>query len=171
MIAIVRTCWQICLLRQGPQVFPRSWMLFVILLLVYMATDVILFVAQGLRGLVLLPELLLDTALLLAFFALVLTIWQKLNRFNQTLSALLGSGSIIMLVAVPLSLLATLLPVSAGTQVVGVLLWVILAWNVLVMGHILRHALNTWLTLAIIIAGTYVVLNLAMFAKLFPIKG
>lgn len=170
MKAIVRTCWQICLLRQGPQVFPRSWMLFVILLLVYMAADVVLFVAQGLRGRMLLPELLLDTALLLAFFALVLLIWQKLERFNQTLSALLGTSTIIMLVAVPLSLLATLLPASTGTQVVGVLLWVVLAWNVLVMGHILRHALNTWLTLGIIIAGTYVVLNLVMFSMLFPMR-
>lgn len=170
MKAIVRTCWQICLLRQGPQVFPRSWMLFVILLLVYMAADVVLFVAQGLRGRVLLPELLLDTALLLAFFALVLAIWQKLERFNQTLSALLGTSTIIMLVAVPLSLLATLLPASAGTQVVGVLLWVVLAWNVLVTGHILRHALHTWLTLGIVIAGTYVVLNLVMFSVLFPMR-
>ncbi|HKS93417.1 MAG TPA: hypothetical protein VJS16_02035 [Gammaproteobacteria bacterium] len=170
MKAIVRTCWQICLLRQGPQVFPRSWMLCVILLLVYMAADVVLFVAQGLRGRVLLPELLLDTALLLAFFALVLAIWQKLERFNQTLSALLGTSTIIMLVAVPLSLLATLLPASAGTQVVGVLLWVVLAWNVLVTGHILRHALHTWLTLGIVIAGTYVVLNLVMFSVLFPMR-
>lgn len=170
MRAIVRTCWQICLLRQGPQVFPRSWMLCVILLLVYMAADVVLFVAQGLRGRVLLPELLLDTALLLAFFALVLAIWQKLERFNQTLSALLGTSTIIMLVAVPLSLLATLLPASAGTQVVGVLLWVVLAWNVLVTGHILRHALHTWLTLGIVIAGTYVVLNLVMFSVLFPMR-
>ena len=170
MKAIVRTCWQICLLRQGPQVFPRSWTLFIILLLVYMGTDVVLLVAQGLRGLVLLPELLLDTALLLAFFALVLTIWQKLERFNQTLSALLGTGAIIMLVAVPLSLLATLLPTSTGSQAVGVLLWVILAWNVLVTGHILRYALNTWLTLGIIIAGTYVVLNLVLFSILFPMR-
>ncbi|MGH8292077.1 MAG: hypothetical protein ACRESA_01235 [Gammaproteobacteria bacterium] len=170
MKAIVRTCWQICLLRQGPQVFPRSWTLFVILLLLYMAADVALFVAQGLRGPVLLPELLLDTALLLAFFTLVLAIWQKLERFNQTLSALLGTGTIIMLVAAPLGLLATLLPASTGTQAVGVLLWVVLAWNVLVTGHILRHALNTWLTLGIIIAGTYVVLNLVMFSVLFPMR-
>ncbi|MDE1887101.1 MAG: hypothetical protein KGI32_03065 [Gammaproteobacteria bacterium] len=170
MKAIVRTCWHICLLRQGPQMFPRSWMLFVILLLLYMAADVALFVAQGLRGRVLLPELLLDTALLLAFFALVLAIWQKLERFNQTLSALLGTGTIIMLVAVPLTLLATLLPASTGTQAAGVLLWVVLAWNVLVTGHILRHALNTWLTLGIVIAGTYVVLNLVMFSVLFPMR-
>lgn len=170
MKAIVRTCWQICLLRQGPQVFPRSWTLFGIMLLIYMAVDVILFLAQGLRGLILLPELLLDTALLLAFFALVLAIWQKFARFNQTLNALFGSGAIIMLVAVPFSLLATLLPASTGTAVVGVLLYAILAWDVLVMGHILRHALDTWLTLGIIIAGTYIVLNLLMFAELFPSK-
>jgi hypothetical protein len=168
--AIVRTCWQICLLRQGPQVFPRSWPLFAIMLLIYMATDAVLFLAQGLRGMKLLPELLLDTGLLLAFFALVLAVWQKFERFNQTLSALLGTGAVIMLVAVPFSLLGTLLPPSAWTELVGVAVYAILAWNVLVTGHILRHALNTWLTLGIIIAGTYVVLNLVMFAVLFPTR-
>ncbi|MBU6421605.1 MAG: hypothetical protein KGL98_11960 [Gammaproteobacteria bacterium] len=171
MKAIVRTCWQICLLRQGPQMFPQSWILFAILLLVYLAIDVVEFVAQGLRGWVLAPELLLDTGMLLAFFALVLLIWQKLERFNQTLSALLGSGSIIMLAAVPISLAATLLPAhSAMVTAAGLLLYGILAWSVLVMGHILRHALHTWFTLGIIIAGTYTLLNLVMFNILFPIR-
>jgi len=170
MKAIVRTCWQICLLRQGPQVFPRSWTLFGVMLLIYLVVDVILFLAQGIRGLLLLPELLLDIGLLLAFFALVLAIWQKLERFNQTMSALFGTGAIIMLVAVPFSLLVTLLPASTGAELVGVLLYAILAWTVLVMGHILRHALDTWLTLGIIIAGTYIVLNLVMFAQFFPTK-
>lgn len=151
--------------------FPQSWILFAILLLVYMAVDVVEFVAQGLRGWVLLPELLLDTGMLLAFFALVLVIWQKFERFNQTLSALLGSGSIIMLVAVPVSLAATLLPAhSTLVTAAGLLLYGILAWSVLVMGHILRHTLNTWLTLGIFIAGTYTLLNLVMFDMLFPVR-
>ena len=170
MKAIVRTCWQICLLRQGPQVFPRSWSLFAVMLLAYIATDAVLFLAQGPHVPVLLPELLLDAGLLLAFFALVLAVWQRFERFNQTLSALLGTGAVIMLVALPFSLLVTLLPSSAWTEVIGWALYVILGWNVLVTGHILRHALNTWLTLGVIIAGTYVVLYLVMFAVLFPVK-
>lgn len=170
MRAIVRTCWRICLLRDGPQVFPQSWPLFVLMLLVYMAVDVALFVAQGLRGFILLPQLLLDTALLLAFFTLVLAIWQKLERFNQTMTALLGTGAIIMLVALPISFAATLLPSSPIGETAGVLLYAILAWDVLVIGHVARHALGTGLTLGIIIAGTYLVLNLAIFWALFPVK-
>ncbi|MGH8282885.1 MAG: hypothetical protein ACRESE_03470 [Gammaproteobacteria bacterium] len=171
MKAIVRTCWEICLLRKGPQVFPHSWSLFVIMLVAYLVTDGILFVAQGLRGLDIVIETLCDTALQLVFFVLVLGIWRKLARFNQTASALLGTGSIIMLAAVPLSFAATLLPASPAVDVVRVLLYGILAWSILVMGYISRHALDTGLTIGIVIAGTYTLLNLVLFAVFFPIKG
>ena len=50
MKAIVRTCWEICLLRQGPQIFPRSRSLFAVMLMAYLAVDAILFAVQGIRG-------------------------------------------------------------------------------------------------------------------------
>ncbi|MGA9853496.1 MAG: hypothetical protein WBR15_11275 [Gammaproteobacteria bacterium] len=170
MKAIVRTCWEICLLRQGPQVFPRSWALFAIMLMAYLLMDGILFIAQGLRGFNIVTETLCDAALLLAFFVLVLVIWRKPARFNQAVLALLGTGTIIMLVAVPVSFAATLLPPSPAVDVAGVLLYGILAWNILVMGFVTRHALDTSLLIGIIIAGTYTLLNLVLFAVFFPIK-
>ncbi len=170
MKTIVRTCWQICLLRKGPQAFPYSWSLFVIMLVTYLVADVILFVAQGLRGIDIITETLCDMALQLVFFILVLGIWRKLPRFNQTTTALLGTGTIIMLVAVPLSFAATLLPASFVVDIAQVLLYGILAWSILVMGNIARHALDTGLTIGIVIAGTYTLLNLVLFAVFFPIK-
>lgn len=170
MKAIVRTCWEICLLRKGPQAFPHSWSLFVIMLVAYLVTDGILFVAQGLRGMDIVTEILCDTALQLVFFILVLGVWRKLTRFNQTATVLLGTGAIIMLATVPLSFAATLLPASSVVDVAQVLLYGILAWSILVMGNIARHALDTGLTIGIIIAGTYTALNLVLFAVFFPIK-
>lgn len=171
MKAIVRTCWEICLLRQGPQLFPRSWFLFAVMLAVYMSVDAILFVAQGIRDFQIVYQTLFDCALLVAFVALVLGLWQKFERFNQTAVALFGSGALIMIAAVPVSLVATL-PNSISVQTVAeVLIYAILAWSILVIAHVIRHALDIKLFLGIAIAGAYTVINIMLFAILFPIKG
>lgn len=157
-------------MKRGPQVFPRSWALFAVMLLVYVIVDAALFFAQGLRGWVLVPELALDVGLLIGFFALTIAVWQQIERFNQTLSALFGTLALIMLVDVPFSLIATSLPASPGTNVARVVQYGILVWSVLVIGHVSRHALGTRLTLGIVIAGTYTLINLVLFALIFPIK-
>lgn len=171
MKAIVRTCWEICLLRQGPQVFPRSWLLFAVMLAAYLVMDAILFVAQGTRGFAILCQTLFDTALLAAFLALVLGLWQKLERFNQTAVALFGTGTLIMIAAVPVSLAAILPHLASMQYVAEVLIYGILAWSILVTAHVIRHALDTKLFIGIIIAGAYTALNFLLFAVLFPIKG
>ena len=170
MKAIVRTCWEICLLRQGPQVFPRSWLLFAVMLAVYLVMDAILFVAQGTRGFAILYQTLFDTALLAAFLALVLGLWQKLERFDQTAVALFGTGTLIMIAAVPVSLAATLPHLASMQYVAEVLIYGILAWSILVIAHVIRHALDTKLSIGILIAGAYTVINILLFGLLFPIK-
>lgn len=170
MLAIVRTCWDVCRLHCGPQVFPRSWTLFWVMLIAYAVVDLGLFLAEGLRGWTLLPQLVLDVALLVGFFALVLAVWQKLERLNQTLIALLGSLALIELADVPLSVIATLRPSSIYTDAAGVAQYGILAWSLLVIGYVMRHALNTRLTLGIVLAGSYTLINLVLFAVIFPVK-
>ena len=171
MKAIVRTCWEICLLRQGPQIFPRSRSLFAVMLMAYLAVDAILFAVQGIRGFLIVSETLFDTALLLVFFTLVLAIWRKPGRFNQTAVALFGTGALIMIAALPPSLVATLLPSSPVTEAAKALLYVVLAWSIFVMGHVTRHALDTGLFTGTVIAVAYTLLNLVLFAVFFPIKG
>jgi hypothetical protein len=170
MKAIVRTCWDICLLRQGPQIFPRSWYLFTAMFAIYILMDAILFLAQGIRGYQIVYQTCFDCALLLMFFAMVLWLWQKPERFNQTAIALFGSSALIMVVAVPVSYAANL-PDSIYVQTVAqVLLYGILAWSILVIGHVMRHALDTRLFTGIFIAGAYIVLNFVLYALLFPMK-
>ncbi len=168
MKAIVRTCWDICLLRQGPQIFPRSWSLFAVILAVYILVDAILFVAQGIRDYQVLYQTLFDCALLLIFFAAILGLWHKMERFNQTAVALLGSSAIIMLSAVPVSIVA-MMPNPGPAQIVAqVLIYGILAWSILVIAHVLRHALDTKLLIGIFIAGAYTVINILLFWLIFP---
>jgi hypothetical protein len=171
MKAIVRTCWDICLLRQGPQIFPRSWSLFAVMLAVYIFVDAILFIAQGIRGYQIVYQTLFDCALLVAFMTLVLGLWQKFERFNQTAVALFGSNALIMISAVPVSYVAALQNSASVQIVVDALIYGILAWSILVIAHVIRHALDTKLFIGILIAGAYTVINILLFAILFPIKG
>ncbi|MGH8278503.1 MAG: hypothetical protein ACRETQ_02935 [Gammaproteobacteria bacterium] len=150
--------------------FPRSGALLILVLAAYVLVDAGDFFAQGLRGWIVLPQLALDVSVQVVFFALVLAVWQKFERYNQTLLALFGSQVLIMLVDIPLSLIATLLPASPGTDLASAAQYGILAWSVLVIGYVLKHALDTWLTLGIVLAGTYTLINLVLFALIFPIK-
>jgi hypothetical protein len=170
MKAIVRTCWDICLLRKGPQIFPRSWILFVAMLMVYIVADAILSLAQGMHGLQIVYQILFDCALLAIFFALVLGLWNRLERYNQTAVALFGSGAIILLAAVPVSYAASVPNYVLVQGAAQVLIYAILAWSILVIGHVIRHALDTGLLTGIFIAGAYTVLNFVLFAVLFPMK-
>lgn len=170
MQAIVRTCWRICLLKDGPQVFPHSWLLFAVVLVIYLGVDAAVLFAQGVHGLAVIPQTLCDTGLELIFFVVVLGIWHKLGRFNQTATSLFGTGTIITLAAIPVSFAITLLPHSPVGYMAGVLVYGILAWSILVMGHVTRHALDTGLTIGIVIAAAYTLLNFALFALFFPLK-
>ena len=97
------------------------------MLAAYLVMDAILFVAQGTRGFAILYQTLFDTALLAVFLALALGLWQKLERFNQTAVALFGTGTLIMIAAVPVSLAATLPHPASMQYVAQVLIYGILA--------------------------------------------
>ncbi len=168
MNAIVRTCWDICLLRKGPQVFPRSWHLFAVMLAVYIVVDAVLFFAQGIHGYQVIYETLADCILQVAFLVVLMWLAQKLERFNQTAIALFGTGAIIMMPAIPISLIATQNNLASMQMAATLMIFGILAWSILVMGHVLRHALDTHLVIGILIASTYIVINIVLFYFLFP---
>lgn len=168
MNAIVRTCWDICLLRKGPQVIPRSWHLFAIMLMVYILVDAVLFVAQGIHGLLIVYETLADCILQVTFLTGLMWLAQKLERFNQTAIALFGTGAIIMIPAVPISFIATQNNLASMQMAATLMIFGILAWSILVMGHVIRHALDTHLVIGILIAFAYTGINIVLFYFMFP---
>jgi hypothetical protein len=112
---------------------------------------------------------LLDTALLIVFIQALLYLLSRGTRILQTLTAMAGSGSLLGLVALPLVLWGQ--PSQAEEQVSGLLLYawlLLLLWNLLVAGHILRHALSTSLGIGVGVALLYALFSMQLVAALFP---
>jgi hypothetical protein len=112
---------------------------------------------------------LLDSALLVVFIQLLLFLLQRGGRILQTLTAMAGSGTLLGLVALPLVLWGQ--PSQAEAQASGMLLYawlLLLVWNLLVAGHILRHALSTSLGIGIGVALLYALFSMQLVAVLFP---
>ena len=64
-------------------------------------------------------------------------------RFEQTLSALTGTGTLMGLLALPLMVWIVQQSPDGDIALPSLLLLGLMAWNIAIMAHILRHALNT----------------------------
>lgn len=168
MNAIVRICWDICLLKRGPQVFPRSGILLSVMLLVYVLLDLYSGFLGGLYAWrALLGETLLDTAMLAAFCYLVLQCWNRRPRFNQTFVAMLGADSLLMCASLPLLSILHFDNQPLLQQLTSWMLLILFLWNIVVTAHILRHALDNARYAPILLAGPYQLLNFLVITLLF----
>jgi hypothetical protein len=153
--ALISFFFQICLLRKAPQDLPASSALLGVTFLADLLTGAVLAASAGLspgQGLV---QGLLDVAFMLALLYGALRLLDRLPRFQQTATALLGSGALLGFMAVvPLSLL----PRGGEGEPPGaaVLLFLgLIVWSILVTGHIVRHTFDLRLGQGVGIAVIY----------------
>lgn len=166
MIRLLLRFLDICLLRLSPQDLPASGFLLGLSLLMYTA----LAFGTALLSLSLLPAFMLaliDAGLIAGLLWILLWIRDMLNRLPQTLSALYGAGAVMQLIALPLVLWQSA-TVPAPAQGLGaLLLWIWLLWHLLVLGHVLRHAVSTTLPLGTLLALLYVFVSFSVTRSVF----
>ena len=168
MLGIIRYWVAICLLRANPQDLPASGVVLVLSLSCYALIS--LLVSLGSYG----PGdavqlVLLDLGLLSVFVLALLYLQGKAVRIYQTLSALAGAGCLLGALALPL--VWFLQPGQSSEQVPRVLslIWLfLLIWNLLVMAHIMRHALSTSLFVGLGVSLLYALLSMQIIVALFP---
>jgi hypothetical protein len=168
MMQLVRLFAAICLLRAAPQDLPASRVLLGSVLGFYLLFAWLLAIPAYGQARALLVALL-DTAVLMAFIQALLYLLGRSARILQTLTAMAGAGSLLGLLALPLVLWGQ--PSQAGEQLSGLLLYawlLLLVWNLVVAGHILRHALSTSLGIGIGVALLYALFSMQIVAALFP---
>jgi len=129
---LFHTFWQLTTFRLGPQDLPRSSVLLVVISVINLILSITInhsvfsFGDSVLYG-------VLEMLVLTAVTSLLLVCFSSLNRLQQTLTALMGCGAFIsMLVVVVLVLIPS---VPQWSQLA------IFFWNLLVIAHVLRHAL------------------------------
>jgi hypothetical protein len=168
MLQLIRAWFDICLLRRAPQELPASNYLLGLALCCYAAVSVLVS-AQGYDFTRALQLATVDLGLLVVFIWLLLYLQGRQARFNQTLSAMAGTGSIMGLVALPLLLMAGPDTVSGEVPASLVSVWLLLLlWNLFVMAHILRHALSATFLIGFGFSLLYALISMQVITALFP---
>ncbi len=170
MNRLLRFFLDLCLLKAAPQDAPASQGLLGLTLVAY----VLVGLAAGVRVLggagSALSASLLDALVLLATIWVALQLRGRSARFAQTATALLGSGALLTALALPLQPLAGA-DTDGGSglvQLAGILGIGLMIWIQIVIGHILRHALEVPLIMGVLLAIAYMFLANELLAALFP---
>lgn len=162
MNALLRVFWRIAVLKDGPQVLPRSSLLIGIALAFDWSVSALVGGIEGSLG-VALAEASLAVTLQALFVAAMLGLTRHLDRFGQTVTALFGTDGLVSLLALPVLSLSLVLPDAAPLS------WLILGfmlWSILIQGHILKHALSIRMSLALALALAYTLGSIRIFGVL-----
>lgn len=142
MRALLDLFLDICLFRKGPQDVPMSWTLLKFALLTYGFSSLLVLAV----GLALSPALLLtlvDMGLLAGLTYGVLSFTHHTPRFVQTLTALLGTGTLIQLIALPIAVWTVQgMAQNRSAGLPDFLYLGLLGWSIAILAHILHHALG-----------------------------
>ncbi len=159
--------WEICLLRKGPQDVPSAAVLFWLLLVAGFIVDLIMavnFVSWQNALLVVLA----NTVLLFGVVVLLLVMLGYAARIMQTLTTLIGTGLVFSVIRMPLIIVIKLMPDDGETGIFGFLEIFILIWSLVVIAHILRHALSIQLMLAGVLSFGYFMLSYQLVNYFIP---
>ena len=147
-------------LMSGPQDLPGSSSLLVRLLLLYLITGMMVLLPGSEDLFTAVTLMLMDLILLVGFLKFCLYTRNTSARFLQTLIACLGVGVIFQIIALPLVVVLNAAAESnqANNAVGGLFYLLLVSWQVTVMAHILRHAMNMMLSLTLMLSFSYMLL-------------
>ena len=167
MLRLIHALFDIMLHRRGPDSLPSSPFLFWLLLAIMLASGFAQLVVAGIT--------LLHTAVLLLvagfelwFVWAVLRLFERQQRFRQTMSAVLGTDAIISLMITPLIAFeqppATPEDVSPAAFVVLLLV----LWSIDIMAFVLSRALERPYLLTVAVSLAYFFLMWTLQITLLP---
>jgi hypothetical protein len=162
---IIEAFWNICRFKIGPQDLPASSFLMLVSMLGYAIISVLVGL-MDLKPVFAVLSGILDVALVAAMTQLLLWIKDMGGRFMQTFTALMGTGAILGVVAVPL----LLIQMQIGDQVTflpKVFIIALTIWNLAIVGHILRHAISAPFYVGVLLAVVYMYVSVSVMRSLF----
>jgi hypothetical protein len=156
---------ELCLLRIGPQDLPASQALLLLSLCLNFAVGVVMIVGLQMEFGRALMETLFQIVLLLGALYLALRFNNRLARFNQSATALMLSELLLGLLVLPMVFWNQ----RTESTESGLLVLVLLFWDIVVMGHILKHTFEMPFNLGIAAAMIFSILSWNLTALFFPV--
>jgi hypothetical protein len=149
MTKLIRLFADICLFRKGPQDVPASRLLLVLATIGYLLSGWILLGLESgwLNGAI---QVAVAGGLLLVFVWTTLTSADKVHRLTQTLTALVGTDSLLTATAIVCFALTPALP-----DLRKIIIDLLTLWDLAVIAHILRHALSQGIAMGVGLAVLY----------------
>ena len=142
MTALLSMYWNICLLKRGPQYVPTQSLFLILLVTTNLLASTILQLSfvESETGLSVFSFTVVNLAVTCSMVWAALHFKKLLNRFPQTLSAMLGCDLLLTLLgSIAIAFSSTGSPNDQLTQGVAVLFAI---WSFAVWGYVLHHALN-----------------------------
>lgn len=152
MFELIKSLWNICLFKKGPESLPHSMWLLRLLVLADVIVSFLL-AAISSSGIKSLLQAVLSVVFILVFAWGMLAMARKSARFLQTACALLGTDTLISFFAIPGS--ATVL-VGFYSVWVSWLMTGLVVWHWIITGHIIRKALGQPWTFGLGLAFLYI---------------
>lgn len=158
--------WDIVLLRRGPRDLPAAWGLLATAAGASFAIEFAM-VAHRYGPGTALAHATFDLVLTALLFSALLALRGQRHRLLQTLTALFGIDALLSL---PLALLSLSASGEGHHLLAGLVFLALLAWNLLVVGHIVRGALDVPLLNGVAVAMSFTILSL-LIDRLWPAAG
>lgn len=169
MFALLRLFVDLCRFRSAPQNLPFSRFLMGLCIGCYFAVGFAISLAEQSFGRAIISASV-DTGLMVGLAYLGLWVRDFIPRATQTITALAGTGTLFELIGWPLvTFLQTL--EEGETSILSLLLLGLVIWNITVIGHILRHALELPMWIGTGIALLYIYTSIRVMQVLFIAGG
>lgn len=155
-------------LLAAPQDLPYSKPLLTRVLIVYLITGMMVLLPGATDLFTAVALMALDLAMLAGFIKFCLYTRNASGRFLQTILACLGVGIFFQLLSLPLVLALNVGPDAsqANNAASGIFYLILISWQVTVIAHILRHAMNMVMTLSLLLSFSYLLLVILMSNQL-----
>ena len=159
--------WEICLLRAAPQDIPASSALLLIALAVFFVMSFLV----ALTKLSFSQSLGAATAdMVLLLFISYVMMWVKvtMNRWCQMATSMAATTALLGVIALPLAVMQVSLdPEGMLVSFVMLFLLAVMIWNLVIVAHIFKHAVDANIYFAVILAGVYMYISLKIMSVLF----
>jgi hypothetical protein len=171
--ALIKPFVSLCFFHSSPQDLPASEMLLGLTLFGYLIISALLALpVYGVAASLL--QAIIEVTILVAYTRAVLQIAAHRQRYMQTLTALAGTGILFGLVAMPLvySIYDSVSPEGGTPDAITLRIYMlVLAWLVVVYGHVFRHALSSGIFVGILVGMGYVMLTSMVINTVLPPTG
>ncbi len=157
MFKLLKTLFNICLLREGPEELPHSYVLLSLIIAISLVISLLIgSIANNIKTAGL-------SSIAVLFFAFAFTkilLLKKPERFLQTFSAMLGTDTIISTVSLPSIYSLTYFKLGeTANMFFSLTIFALIVWVVIVYGYIFSKALSSLMSYGIAISVAYVLLN------------